>query len=132
MKSLKYKSPLLKVVKADRGGEICWRVEIGPYKSIAEADKAQSRVERGLSFRIHRGEGIILFPYIHTAHDDARPDRPVERRKNRRWEGSSLPFQSHVHEALPTVKLEAVRMMAVANPEGFAEGPSRGAAIPGA
>ena len=44
MKSLKYKRPLLKVIKADRDGEPCWRVELGPYKSMSDANKAHSRV----------------------------------------------------------------------------------------
>jgi rare lipoprotein A len=44
MKSLRYKSSILKVVRADRGGEIRWRVEVGPYKSMSDADRAQSKV----------------------------------------------------------------------------------------
>ncbi len=46
MKSLKYKPSILKVVRADRDGETHWRVEVGPYKSISDADKAESRVVR--------------------------------------------------------------------------------------
>ena len=44
MKSLRYKASLLKVVRADRGGEIHWRVEVGPYRSMSDAERAQSRV----------------------------------------------------------------------------------------
>jgi len=44
MKSLKYKASILKVVKAERDGEIRWRVEVGPYGSMSDADKAESRV----------------------------------------------------------------------------------------
>ena len=44
MKSLKYKPSILKVVRADRDGEVRWRVEVGPYKSISDADKAESKV----------------------------------------------------------------------------------------
>jgi len=46
MKSLKYKKSILKVVKADRDGEIRWRVELGPYRSMSDANKAHSRVVR--------------------------------------------------------------------------------------
>lgn len=44
MKSMRYKRSMLRVVKADRGGETRWRVEVGPYKSMSDADKAESRV----------------------------------------------------------------------------------------
>ncbi|MDD5169149.1 MAG: septal ring lytic transglycosylase RlpA family protein [Syntrophales bacterium] len=44
MKSLKYKQSILKVIKSDRGDEICWRVELGPYKSMSAANKAHSWV----------------------------------------------------------------------------------------
>jgi rare lipoprotein A len=44
MKSLKYKPSSLKVVRADRDGEIRWRVEVGPYKSMSDADKAETKV----------------------------------------------------------------------------------------
>jgi rare lipoprotein A len=44
MKSLRYKASTLKVVKADRDGETRWRVEVGPFKSMSDADKAESRV----------------------------------------------------------------------------------------
>jgi rare lipoprotein A len=44
MKSLGYKASVLKVVRADRDGEIRWRVEVGPYKSMSDADKAESKV----------------------------------------------------------------------------------------
>jgi hypothetical protein len=30
--------------KASRDGEVRWRVEVGPYKSMSEADKAESTV----------------------------------------------------------------------------------------
>jgi rare lipoprotein A len=44
MKSLGYKTSILKVVRASRDGEVRWRVEVGPYKSMSEADKAESKV----------------------------------------------------------------------------------------
>jgi rare lipoprotein A len=44
MKSLRYKASILKVVRADRDGEIRWRVEVGPYTSMSDADRAESRV----------------------------------------------------------------------------------------
>jgi rare lipoprotein A len=44
MKSLRYKASTLKVVRADRDGEIRWTVEVGPYKSMSDADKAESKV----------------------------------------------------------------------------------------
>ena len=44
MKSLKYKPSTLRVVRTDRDGEILWRVEVGPYKSMSDADKAESKV----------------------------------------------------------------------------------------
>jgi len=44
MKSLKYKASILKVVRAERDGEIRWRVEVGPYTSMSGADKAESKV----------------------------------------------------------------------------------------
>ena len=44
MKSIGYKTSLLKVVRIDRDGETFWRVEVGPYKSMSDADKAQLRV----------------------------------------------------------------------------------------
>ena len=44
MKSLRYKASILKVVRADRDGESLWRVEVGPYKSMSDADKAESKV----------------------------------------------------------------------------------------
>ena len=44
MISLKYKRALFKVIKAERDGEICWRVELGPYRSMSKANKAHSRV----------------------------------------------------------------------------------------
>jgi rare lipoprotein A len=46
MKSLGYKSSILKVVRADRGGEVLWRVEVGPYRSMSDADKAEVRVAK--------------------------------------------------------------------------------------
>jgi rare lipoprotein A len=45
MKSLRYKPSILKVVRADRGREaLLWRVEVGPFRSMSDAEKAQSRV----------------------------------------------------------------------------------------
>jgi rare lipoprotein A len=44
MKSLRYRASILKVVRADRDGEIRWRVEVGPYRSMSDAEKAQSKV----------------------------------------------------------------------------------------
>ena len=44
MKALKYKRTLLKAIKAGRDGETNWRVELGPYKSMSEANKAHTRV----------------------------------------------------------------------------------------
>ena len=44
MKSLNYKTSVLKVVRDDRDGEIHWRVEVGPYRSMSDANKAHSRV----------------------------------------------------------------------------------------
>ena len=44
MRSLQYRRALLKVIKADRDGDICWRVELGPYRSMSDANKAHSRV----------------------------------------------------------------------------------------
>jgi rare lipoprotein A len=44
MKSTGYRASLLKVVKIDRDEETFWRVEVGPYKSMSDADRAQSRV----------------------------------------------------------------------------------------
>jgi rare lipoprotein A len=46
MKSLRYKPSILKVVKTDRGGEVRWRVEVGPYKSMSDADKAELKVAK--------------------------------------------------------------------------------------
>ncbi|OPY67266.1 MAG: RlpA-like protein precursor [Syntrophorhabdaceae bacterium PtaU1.Bin034] len=46
MKSLRYKTSLTKVIKSDRDGEIRWRVELGPYKSMSAANKAHSKVVR--------------------------------------------------------------------------------------
>jgi rare lipoprotein A len=44
MKSIGYRASLLKVVKINRDEETFWRVEVGPYKSMSDADRAQSRV----------------------------------------------------------------------------------------
>jgi rare lipoprotein A len=44
MKSLNYKPSILKVIRADRDGEIHWRVELGPYRSMSGANKAHSKV----------------------------------------------------------------------------------------
>lgn len=43
MKSLNYKPSLIKTIKVDRDGDIIWRVELGPYKSMSAANKAHSR-----------------------------------------------------------------------------------------
>jgi len=43
MKSLKYKPSAIKVVRVDRDGEILWRVELGPYKSMSAANRAHSK-----------------------------------------------------------------------------------------
>jgi len=44
MKSLNYKPSILRVIRADRDGEIHWRVELGPYRSMSGANKAHSNV----------------------------------------------------------------------------------------
>jgi rare lipoprotein A len=44
MKALKYKRQFLKVIKAERDGSVLWRVELGPYKSMASADKVHTKV----------------------------------------------------------------------------------------
>lgn len=44
MKCLRYKRSMIKVIRADRGGEIHWRVELGPYKSVSDANRAHSKV----------------------------------------------------------------------------------------
>jgi rare lipoprotein A len=44
MRCLKYKRSIIKVIRADRDGEICWRVELGPYKSVSDANRARSKV----------------------------------------------------------------------------------------
>jgi len=44
MKSLQYKSSMIKTVRAERDGEIHWRVEVGPYKSMSKANRAHSMV----------------------------------------------------------------------------------------
>ena len=44
MKALKYRPGLLKVIRADSYGTVLWRVELGPYKSMAMADRAHTRV----------------------------------------------------------------------------------------
>ncbi len=46
MKSLGYKPSILKVVRADRDGEVFWRVEVGPYRSMLAADKAEIKVSK--------------------------------------------------------------------------------------
>ena len=46
MKSLGYRPSILKVVRADRYGEVFWRVEVGPFKSMVAADKAETRVSK--------------------------------------------------------------------------------------
>jgi rare lipoprotein A len=44
MKSMGYRASLLKVIRIDRDEESRWRVEVGPYKSMSDADRAQSKV----------------------------------------------------------------------------------------
>jgi rare lipoprotein A len=44
MKSLNYKHSMVKVIRADRDGDIHWRVELGPYRSMSRANKAHSTV----------------------------------------------------------------------------------------
>jgi len=44
MKSLGYRASTLKVIRVERDNEIRWRVEVGPYQSLSEAEKAQCRV----------------------------------------------------------------------------------------
>jgi rare lipoprotein A len=44
MKSLNYKHSMVKVIRADRDGDIHWRVELGPYRSMSHANKAHSTV----------------------------------------------------------------------------------------
>lgn len=44
MKSFNYKHSVIKVIRADRDGEIHWRVELGPYRSMSRANAAHSRV----------------------------------------------------------------------------------------
>jgi len=46
MKSLKYKASRLKVEQTNRDGERRWKVEVGPYKSMTDADKAESKMVR--------------------------------------------------------------------------------------
>ena len=44
MKSMGYRASLLKVIRIERDEETLWRVEVGPYRSMSDADKAQSKV----------------------------------------------------------------------------------------
>jgi len=44
MKSLNYKRSIIKVIRADRDGEIHWRVELGPYQSMSRANRAHSKI----------------------------------------------------------------------------------------
>lgn len=44
MKLLNYKRSIIKVIRADRDGEIHWRVELGPYRSMSYANTAHSKV----------------------------------------------------------------------------------------
>ena len=46
MKSLKYRRSILKVIRAERDGEIHWRVALGPYRSLSDAHRAHSKVVR--------------------------------------------------------------------------------------
>lgn len=46
MKSLRYRQSSLKVVRSDKAGAVCWRVEVGPYKSMSDADKAYASVAK--------------------------------------------------------------------------------------
>jgi rare lipoprotein A len=42
MKCLNYKHSIIKVIRADRDGDIHWRVELGPYGSVSDANRAHS------------------------------------------------------------------------------------------
>ena len=44
MKSLQYSPSIIKAVRAEKDGEIQWRVEVGPYKSMSKANRAHSKV----------------------------------------------------------------------------------------
>lgn len=44
MKALNYKQSIIKVIQADRDGDIHWRVELGPYGSMSHANKAHGKV----------------------------------------------------------------------------------------
>jgi len=44
MRSLNYKRSMISVVRVDRGGEIHWRVELGPYRSMSRASTAHAKV----------------------------------------------------------------------------------------
>lgn len=43
MMALKYKPSTIKVIRSDRDGEVCWRVEQGPFKSMSAANKAHAK-----------------------------------------------------------------------------------------
>jgi rare lipoprotein A len=43
MRLLNYKPSTIKVIKVDRDGDILWRVELGPYRSMSAANKAHTR-----------------------------------------------------------------------------------------
>jgi len=44
MRSLNYKYSIVRVIRADRDGETDWRVELGPYRSMTDANRAHARV----------------------------------------------------------------------------------------
>ncbi|HUJ90379.1 MAG TPA: septal ring lytic transglycosylase RlpA family protein [Syntrophorhabdales bacterium] len=44
MKSLRYKTSMIKTIRAARDGEIHWRVELGPYKTMSKANGAHAKV----------------------------------------------------------------------------------------
>jgi rare lipoprotein A len=44
LKSLRYKPSMLKEVRAERGDKIYWRVELGPYKTMAKANGEHLKV----------------------------------------------------------------------------------------
>ncbi len=46
MKSIRYKPWMIKVIRSARDGEIRWRVEVGPYRSMSSANKAHSRIHK--------------------------------------------------------------------------------------
>lgn len=43
MKALRYKPSTIKVIRSDRDGEVRWRVELGPFRSMSAANKAHAK-----------------------------------------------------------------------------------------